>query len=735
MLLFLLYMFQALTADAQLTGPRNDQGKAVRLTPVPRNATPAEIQTLFLKNRYLYFSPGEYNIGDLQITNWKDGMIWGAGRLTTVLRGSVTIRGCTDVTIGNMNIINNSKVKDNSVIDVAGPSRSDLVFMNALVSGGNDGIALRLKAPGQTIIQGCNLKGSDIGLSIEHPAAIAHVFGGNLQYNRVHIRQVQGHLDARAFGMQGNRGDADIVVQSPSPVGFHLIEGIRSEGNNGLATQEMLLNVPETKAAVNIALRANTLGSMTQYADYNANGTLLLLENVNYPGAEDKSSLGIRSGSKGASKIISYGNKYGLSYDAAPGPFIIGPKTTVQSMGDLWVLPNTTDYSKAFNEPITGAGMLAAGKKVPRGITFLTTADSSTVKIPDLPLYKLATCPRISNLADLMLKITDFGAVPNDGKDDRAAIQRALDAAEKGGIYQPLYVPAGTYELSEPLFLDHLSGGGLWGDGHQQSILRSTTGKGIITSDGAGYSTFVDIGFVNKPGAETRTTDFDWINQQSPDKKRGNTGAALQANMFYRSRFENGGIGMAVGKNRMGDGFMMVDCIFKNNGTAKGEGTAYLSENFNVLTNPLVHCLFENVDCAVWNAKGSFNFYGNAMVNIRTAAMKFFTVVGNGYAIVNNEMDASPVPLVVTGHSSAKAHLLIEKMQIKAPPSATVGSTYNLGGSVLFMNSSLPNRTINNGGSIGDNSLIIYKTIAAGARISGRAHSYISGITISTKER
>jgi hypothetical protein len=123
------------------------------------------------------------------------------------------------------------------------------------------------------------------------------------------------------------------------------------------------------------------------------------------------------------------------------------------------------------------------------------------------------------------------------------------------------------------------------------------------------------------------------------------------------------------------------------------------------------------------------------MVNIRTAAMKFFTVVGNGYAIVNNEMDASPVPLVITGHSSAKAHLLIEKMRIKAPPSATIGSAYNLGGSVLFMNSSLPNRTINNGGSIGDNSLIIYKTMAAGTSISGRAHSYISGITISTKAR
>jgi hypothetical protein len=324
-----------------------------------------------------------------------------------------------------------------------------------------------------------------------------------------------------------------------------------------------------------------------------------------------------------------------------------------------------------------------------------------------------------------MLSVKDFGALPNDGKDDRGAIQKALDAAGKSGVHEPLYFPAGRYELSAPLFLDHLAGGGFWGDGADASVLASTSGKGVLTSNGAGYAVFADVAFVNSPGAVTTTADFDWTKQPSQNKVLGKTGAALQANMFYRTRFENGRVGMAVGAHQMGDGFMMVDCIFRNQHADKGEGAAYSSENFNVLTNPLVHCLFENVDCAVVNAKGSFNFYGNILSKIRSAALKFYTVVGNGFAIVNNAMDASPVPLIITGHSSAKAHLLVERTNAEAPASAVPASTYTLGGSVMFLHCSFPARTIASGGSIGSSSLFVYETSSAAIRASGRAQRYL----------
>ncbi len=659
-------------------------------------------------------------------------MIWGAGRLTTNLNGRIIVSGSKRMTIGNVSINNTTTEKGTTVIEVTERYLSNVTFLNALITSNKNAIGIRLRGPGSFLIQGCSFTNNDIGLSLEDNRASANVFGGNMQSNRIHIQQVKGHLDARAFGVQMNQGDADIAIQSPSPLGYHLIEGVRSEGSNGTNAEEVLVKVPQTPKAVNVVLRANSLGSMARYADYGANGTLLLLENVNYLGEDDKSSVGVTVTSKGAAKLLSIGNRYGLSYDLAPGPFVISPTTTVQSVGDLWMLPNQNDYSKSFNEPITKERMKAAGKPVPRGLSFLTTADSNKVQIPEFPLYKVAVCPRIANLNELMLNVKDFGAIPDDGKDDQEAIQRALDAAEKVA-YEPIYFPSGKYELNAPLFLDHLAGGGFWGDGADKSILVSTSGNGVLTSDGAGYSTFVDIGFENKPLAQTKTTDFDWINNQSPDKKRGNTGAALQANMFYRCRFENGNIGMAVGRNRMGDSFMIIDCVFRNHTSLKGEGAAYASEGFNSLTNPLIHCLFNNVDYAVLNTKGSFNFYGNRLTNIHNAALKLFTIVGDGFCIINNEMDESPVPLVSTGHSSAKAHLLIERTRVNPSATTTIGSSYELGGSILFLHSSFPNRTISNSGSIGDNSLILYRTVAADGTISGRAHGYFLQLKRITK--
>ncbi|RYZ62584.1 MAG: hypothetical protein EOO14_01890, partial [Chitinophagaceae bacterium] len=357
-------------AQAIATGPRKGEEKPVRLLPIPLSATPAEIQALIDRHHNVYFGPGNYGIGNLRLEKGQKGLIWGAGRLTTTLTGSITISGSRELVLGNFNL-SHTAAKGAAVIEVVGKAAADLTLLNTLVSAGNGGVGIRVKAPGRFTIQGCNPKWSDIGISIEHPAAAVYVFGGNLQYNRLHIQQVQGHLDARAFGMQGVRGEADIVIRSPSPGGYHVLEGIRTEGNNSANAIEALLNVPQTNEKVNVMLRANTLGNMVRYANYGANGNLILLENANLPGPEDKSSVGVTTEERAKANIISLGNKYGLSYDEAQGPFLVGKRTTVRSIGDLWMLPNKTDYTKPFNEPITTAAMSRAGKTVSSNSSFL----------------------------------------------------------------------------------------------------------------------------------------------------------------------------------------------------------------------------------------------------------------------------------------------------------------------------------------------------------------------------
>jgi hypothetical protein len=63
---------------------------------------------------------------------------------------------------------------------------------------------------------------------------------------------------------------------------------------------------------------------------------------------------------------------------------------------------------------------------------------------------RLPALPKIGRFSEL---VTKFGAVPNDGKDDTAAIQAAIDAvAKKGGS---VLFPPGTYNLSIQRQLKH----------------------------------------------------------------------------------------------------------------------------------------------------------------------------------------------------------------------------------------------------------------------------------------
>jgi hypothetical protein len=81
------------------------------------------------------------------------------------------------------------------------------------------------------------------------------------------------------------------------------------------------------------------------------------------------------------------------------------------------------------------------------------------------------------------VRVTDFGANGTDTEDDTAAFKKALaEAGPKGGA---VLVPAGTYHLSEPLFIHH-SGQVLRGEGPDRSILHFT--KPLEQAYGRNYS-------------------------------------------------------------------------------------------------------------------------------------------------------------------------------------------------------------------------------------------------------
>ena len=81
-----------------------------------------------------------------------------------------------------------------------------------------------------------------------------------------------------------------------------------------------------------------------------------------------------------------------------------------------------------------------------------------------------------------VVSVLDYGAVPNDNKDDYAAFVAAIDAAKSMG--KPLYVPAGNYMLSDILTIDSVK---VRGAGKFVTTLTSTNPKrGSIDLKGNG---------------------------------------------------------------------------------------------------------------------------------------------------------------------------------------------------------------------------------------------------------
>jgi hypothetical protein len=123
------------------------------------------------------------------------------------------------------------------------------------------------------------------------------------------------------------------------------------------------------------------------------------------------------------------------------------------------------------------------------------------------------------------ISVLDHGAVPDDGDDDTAALQAALEAAGTGDV---VYLPAGVYVLREPLTLK--SGVVLAGAGADASVLdvpvSLTDLYGNPGLEGGGNSSYAFGGaFLKARGKD----DGDELAQVTAPAERGDTFLALSS--------------------------------------------------------------------------------------------------------------------------------------------------------------------------------------------------------------
>ncbi|MGA2404608.1 MAG: glycosyl hydrolase family 28-related protein, partial [Syntrophobacteraceae bacterium] len=128
---------------------------------------------------------------------------------------------------------------------------------------------------------------------------------------------------------------------------------------------------------------------------------------------------------------------------------------------------------------------------------------------------------------DPHLSVTDFGAAPNDGRDDTAAIQAAVDAARKGNVKSVVF-PPGEYTISS---VNIGAGLTLWGYGATMKLLpMQGAWVRMFTTDKKGYTY---AGLADSPPLVIKGFTFDGNRlNQGPYK---NYELAHQAQIFLQA--------------------------------------------------------------------------------------------------------------------------------------------------------------------------------------------------------
>ncbi len=679
-----------------------DPPAPVTLAPLPPEA---DLGDFLAENHSVFLPNGAYNLAEpLVLDGWQDGLIMGAGRLDygTQLHfgpaGKLRIQNCKRLTLCNL-WIGLQPGADVAGIEIVGDEPCDVRFLNCMigVSGQDRGTGLAMRAPGQLLLQSCHFFGGNPGLLIDHPQAEVTVLGGNYQAETIHIRQQAGWLQAYAIGFQIASGGADVEItgQTPKPI---IIAACRSEG------PQYILRAPDTDEQIDVIMKACG-GAVTEpqpLARYGAAGTLIALGNNAVGGFEAPASTGT---------IVSAGNTFRRGPQER-NPYEIGPQTHLYSAGDLWYMLGPQEE---FRVPAGGlmdaAAMQQLGYPIPENLQFLPSgADFPALTQVASPLW--GTVPLIANIADLIPSVKQWGAVGDGETDDTDALQKALDESRHG----PLYFPEGKYKLTRALFVDHRNGGWFVGAGPDKTVLTNTAGGGVLRTDGCGYSAWQDLAFVASPDAPDPAFDLSWDqrNPAPPDF----LGSALQANVFYRCRFEGGAAGLCIGREGyMGSETLAVDSTFSNS----GEGFAV--RNYNALTNNAVGCTFRDNGIHMSQIAGSFNAVECTFENARQSDLKMQNSAADAFYFANCTSNG-PQPIFGTQQTGATVNAFFDGCTFTAPAQALV--SYAAGGSVTFVNSDLTAGSLSGGSGISVSSLFLIhsqttaeKPINAGGRSVG----------------
>lgn len=204
---------------------------------------------------------------------------------------------------------------------------------------------------------------------------------------------------------------------------------------------------------------------------------------------------------------------------------------------------------------------------------------------------------------DYQVNIADPSFGPCDTPaNTRATFQNGLDycfgpiAAPHGtaGVTdnKVAMVPNGNFRIDAPLQVKYLHGGRIMGAGRFVSKIENITpDSDVFRTNGCGYCHFE--GILLKANGMGRCLDLDW------DGSAG--GAALQANTFNDMFFQDGGVGVQIGRS----GYMGSENKFDNCHWIRNKTAGLLTSNYNALQQSVIGGNFQGCGKAIFVGSGS----------------------------------------------------------------------------------------------------------------------------------
>jgi hypothetical protein len=227
-------------------------------------------------------------------------------------------------------------------------------------------------------------------------------------------------------------------------------------------------------------------------------------------------------------------------------------------------------------------------------------------------------------------------AIGDGVADDTAALQAALNMTNIGTT---VYIPAGTYRITQTLARHNNTGSTIIGNGRDTRIVWDGTNGGVMFwSDGNNYSRYIGLSW---DGAGKAAIGFDHAAKNT-----------FETEIQHRSEaYKNfTGYGIRIGNNQVlaSSEILYFNCFFTN--CANGIGAL----NFNDYDNTIDHCEFESCSNGITVSHGNFYARDSHFQNSTYADFNFdsehgssirrCTSTGAQYFIYNSSLVA---PLVI----------------------------------------------------------------------------------------